>query len=31
MSPQAATAMQPIESSVAVKQSATGDVSFQVL
>lgn len=30
MSPQAATAMQPAESSVAVKQSATGDVSDQI-
>jgi HSP20 family protein len=30
MSPQAATAMQPAESSVAVKQSATGDVSDRI-
>lgn len=30
MSPQAATAMQPVESSVAVKQSATGDVSDRI-
>ena len=30
MSPQAATAMQPLESSVAVNQSATGDVSDRI-